>query len=139
MSVIFSLRRQLEALNTTEENHLSQETNCLEGMRKTQQEDEEKIKVFKKASIATGQQPYASAGNRQYYKFSAFSTNNVSASQPWIFPYLPLTTSSACSISQSSKPATWPISVVPQPVIAIPPHQHLSVSSENPQPARDQY
>lgn len=48
MSVISSLRRQLEALNTTEENHLPQETNCLEGMWKIRQEAEEKIKVLKK-------------------------------------------------------------------------------------------
>lgn len=128
LSYMAENRRQLEALNKAEEQHLAQETAIFEKMLKAQQEAEE--------SRFRRMQEQQQANYQMLLQVMGSFVNALHQEQPnstLSHPTIPPTTSGSWPISV---PTTKPISSVQCPVMPMPQHEHMSQPSliENTQP-----
>ncbi len=115
-------RRQLDALNKAEENHLAHEAAVFEKMLKAQQEAEESRFQRMQAQQQANYQMLLQVMGSFISALHPGQPTSI-ASQPWMPPHVPATTSGAWSVSVSPTPL---ISTTPQPVIPMPPHEHQS-------------
>lgn len=124
-------RRQLDALNKAEENHLAQEAAVFEKMLKAQDEAEESRFQRMQAQQQANYQMLIQVMGSFVSVLHPGQPTSI-ASQLWMPPHVPATTSGAWSVSP-----TLLISTSPQPVIPMPPHQHQSqpASADYPQPS----
>lgn len=125
--------RQLDALKKAEENHLAQEAAAFEKMLKAQHEAEESRFQRMQAQQQANHQMLIQVMGSFISALNPGQPTTI-ASQPWMPPHIPATTSGVWSVPVPQTPL---VTTSLQPVIPMPPHQHLAqpASDDHPQPS----